>query len=203
MKNKKLGHFSKDQTEYICLCLALDLPIPKIVDNFQTICPEFGDWLPPKDLKYKLARRISDIKRKKTDQIEVCRQKAERSESYRMLIHPMSHVEVRIRKLEEMYFNLPSREKVGEFVTSDGERIPRYKYNIKEKVKILLEIQREIRSHPFIYEVTDEDGNKTEYTREQFYALLRGEEPTESEESVQVKVRDSYSDSECSDSERR
>ena len=168
MYNKKVGHFSSVQKEYICLCLALDMEIPEIVENFQTLFPEVGFWLDPKTLKYKLARRISDIKRKNTDEIAVCRQKAKDSTQYALQANPMSHAAVRLRKLHEMYYKTPFKEIVGMGEDLEGNEFPVYKYNAMEIMKILKAILKEAEGAVLRYVSIDKNGKETEISAQEY-----------------------------------
>ena len=170
MYDKKVGHFSSVQKEYICLCLALDMEIPEIVENFRMLFPEVGFWLAPKALKYKLARRISDIKRKNTDDIAVCRQKAKASTKYALQANPMAHAVVRLRKLQQMYDATPLRELVRMEKDLDGSEFPVYKNNAMELMKIAKTIFEGAQGIPFRYVRVDKNGKETEISAQEYSA---------------------------------
>lgn len=172
---RKLGHFKGYQKEYICLCLALDMSIPKIVKNFQTMFPGFGIWLAPKVLRYRLARRISDIKRKNVEEIEACRQRAKEDVQYALKANPMAHLAVRLYKLQEMWDETPFRELVRIQKDPDGKEYPIYKYNMRERLKILKAFEKELEGVSFRYVRVDKKGNETEITAQEYDEIVRQE----------------------------
>lgn len=103
MATVKLGHFSPVQKGYIIACLANKLCIKEILRNFGQVFPEFGSELDTDVLAYKLARRISDIKRKNADDIEAYRDTAKTSLAHQIAHIPLTYIQVRQRHLQELY----------------------------------------------------------------------------------------------------
>lgn len=135
--------------------------------------PDFGFGLAPKVLRYKLARRISDIKRKNADDIEICRQKAKVSVQYTLQANPMAHLPVRLRAQQQLWDKTPFKELVRINKGSDGKEYPVYEYNVRERIKILKAFERELGGVDGVFMRVDKNGNKTEISAEEAYAEIR------------------------------
>ena len=170
MKNK-IRHFSTEQKEYIWLCLALDLEIQEIVTFFQIMFPRFGQGLVPDELRYKLARRISDIKRKNVDDIAMCRQKANDCVEYACKAIPISHRSVRLRYLQEIWDDTPMKSLVRVSKDSDGKKIEVYKSNVRLLLSILKELRKEVGAGRYVS--VDADGSEIEISQEEAYLQMR------------------------------
>ena len=110
----KLGHFSKHQKIYVIACVANRLRIKETVQFFQDVFPDFGAGLDRDVLEYKLARRVSDIKRKNSDEIEKYREVANRSVVHTIAHIPIAYREVRLRYLQKIYADVDFQEVHGE-----------------------------------------------------------------------------------------
>lgn len=107
------------------------------------VFPSFGAGLDRKVLEYKLARRISDIKRKNADKIEAYRILAMHSELHKVADIPLIYAEVRQHYLQQMYDKMPERSLKGVHKDKSGEETRIYESHTSEKLSILREMRKE------------------------------------------------------------
>ena len=146
METVKLGHFDEYQKTYVIACIATEQSIKASIKNFQEVFPDFGAGLDKNTLEYKLARRISDIKRKNALEIEAYREFALHSELHQVAYIPIIYAEVRQHYLQRMFDETPDRSLKGVSKDENGKETRIYKSHTLEKLLILRKIRKEQKS---------------------------------------------------------
>ena len=139
METVKLRHFSEYQKTYLIACIANGLSIKESVGYFQDVFPQCGAGRDQRVLDYKVARRISDIKRKSSDEIEAYREVSKHSEIYKIAHLPMIYAEVREHYFQRLFDALPADE------VSLRLKILRYVRNVKDRKFPLQETLEHVR----------------------------------------------------------
>ena len=143
MENVKLGHFSEYQKTFVIACVANDLEIKESIKCFQDVFPDFGTELDKKTLEHKLARRISDIKRKNVPEIEAYRELAKHSDLHQVACIPIAYTEVRQQELQNMYDALPDESLKSVQRDKSGKEYRVYESNAPSRLAILKSLRKE------------------------------------------------------------
>lgn len=134
-----MKHLCPEQRAYVIRCFASRLSLPQTVDYFICMYPDFGAHISEETRKKRLYERFKKIKQKHADEILALSEKD--PDAWWHL--PLTHRHVRIRELQKLLAELPTRELVRVATDRNGKAKKIYRSHVSLKRRILQQIRQE------------------------------------------------------------
>ena len=134
-----MKHLRPEQLAYVIRCFASRLNLPQTLDYFMLMYPDFGAHISEETRKKRLYERFKKIKQKHADEILAIKERD--PDAWWHL--PLTHRHVRIRELQKMLAELPTRELVRVSTDRNGKAKKIYRSTVSLKMRILKQIRQE------------------------------------------------------------